>query len=433
MPKTADLRICVCGLGHLGTVTAAALSEHFTTVAYDPDPAVIAALRAGRAPISEPGLDDVLKAGAASKRLTFTDDAAALRDADLVWFTFETPVDENDVGDVDFVEVRIRALLPHVPNGALVLVSSQVPVGFTARCEAAFRKDRPADAVEFAYSPENLQLGRALDAFRKPERIVVGTRGEAARARLAPYLAPFSPRLEWMSIESAEMTKHALNSFLATSVAFINELSELCEKVGADPKEVERGLKSEPRVGAKAYLRPGSAFSGGTLARDVSYLIALGERANRPTRLFPAVLASNEAHKGWARRKLIELIGDVSGKTVAVWGLSYKPGTDSIRRSAAVELCRWLVASGARVQAFDPAVKSPPDGFDGKLRLCANAADALLQADALVAATEWPEFKLVPADAVTRMNAPVVVDAGGFLGATLGRVPRVRYAAVGAA
>lgn len=433
MTKSGGLRVSVFGLGHLGTVTAACMAEHFTTTACDPDPALIARLRAGRSPVSEPGLADALQVVRGVGQLSFSDDAsAALKDADLVWFTVETPVDENDAADVAFVEGRMRALLPHIPAKALVLISSQVPVGFTARCERAFREARPNDAVSFAYSPENLQLGRALDAFRRPQRIVVGARDEAAKGHLAPFLTPFCERLEWMSVESAEMTKHALNSFLAVSVAFINEVSELCERVGADPKEVERGLKSEPRIGPKAYLRPGPAFSGGTLARDVLFLIEIGERAGGPAPLFPAVLASNEAHKGWPRRKLAELVGSLAGKTVAVWGLSYKPGTNSIRRSAAVELCRWLAAQKARVQAFDPAVKALPNELKN-VRLCASAAEALSEADALVAATEWPEFAAVPAGALAGMRGKIIVDAGGFLGATLGRAPGVRYAAVGAA
>jgi UDPglucose 6-dehydrogenase len=433
MPRTDDLRVYVCGLGHLGTVTAACVAEHFTTVAYDPDPALISQLRSAHPPVSEPGLADLLKAGAAAGRLSFSDSASALKDADLVWFTFETPVDENDAADIAFVEKHMLALLAHLPEKALVLISSQVPVGFTARCEAAFRKERPQAAASFAYSPENLQLGRALEAFRQPQRIVAGVRDQAGQARLAPFLKPFSERLEWMTVESAEMTKHALNSFLAASVAFINELSELCERVGADPKEVERGLKSEARIGPKAYLRPGAAFSGGTLARDVNFLIAIGERASHPTVLFPAVLASNDAHKSWPQRKVLELLGDLSGKTVAVWGLSYKPGTDSIRRSGAIELCRWLTERRALVQAFDPAVKELPDDLKKKVRLCASAAEALSQADALITATEWPEFKKIPAEAVAGMRTKVVVDAGGFLGETLGRAPHVRYAAVGAA
>ena len=393
------MKVSVIGLGHLGTVTAACAAGHFDVTAYDCAPAAI----------SEPGLDEALRAGKASGRLSFKNGLAeAVKGADVIWFTHETPVGEDDVADVGFLEKRMKELLPFVPEGALVLISAQVPVGFTAWAEAAFKKLRPRAKAAFACSPENLQLGRALDAFRRPERIIVGVRDSAAYERLLPLLSPFCARLERMSPESAEMTKHALNAFLATSVVFINETARLCERVGADAKEVERGLKSEPRIGAKAYLRPGGAFSGGTLARDINYLVAVARKSKTPSTLFSAVLASNEAHKLRPRQQLMARLRSLKNKTVAVWGLSYKPGTNSIRRSAAIDLCRWLLKSGARVQAYDPAVRALPPALKA-VTLCDGAADALRGAHALVVAVEWPDFRVIP------VHTPVVVDPGGFL------------------
>lgn len=394
------MKIAVIGLGHLGTVTAACAAAHFDVAAYDSAPATI----------SEPGLDEALRAGQASGRLSYKKSLAdAVKGAEAIWFTYETPVDEEDKADVGFLEKRMKELLPLVPEGGLVLISSQVPVGFTAWSEAAFKKLRPKSKAAFACSPENLQLGRALDAFRRPERVIVGARDSATHERLTPLLSPFCARLERMSPESAEMTKHALNAFLATSVVFINETARLCERVGADAKEVERGLKSEPRIGAKAYLRPGGAFSGGTLARDINYLVAVAKRTKTPSSLFAAVFKSNEDQKLWPREQLKTRLLTLKGKTVAVWGLAYKPGTNSIRRSAAVELCGWLLKAGARVQAYDPAVRSLPPALKA-VTLCDGAADALRGADALVVAVEWPDFRAVP------VRTPVVVDAGGFLG-----------------
>ena len=415
------MKICVVGLGHLGMVTAACVSAHYETVACD----------AHAASIAEPGLDEALKSGKASGRLTFRASLPeAVTGADVIWFTYETPVGEDDVADVGFLRKRMRELLPLIPEGALVLISSQAPVGFTAEAGAAFRKLRPQAKVAFAYSPENLQLGRALESFRKPERIVVGARDAATHDRLAELLSPFCARVEKMSPESAEMTKHALNAFLATSVAFINEVAALCERVGADPQEVERGLKSEPRIGPRAYLRPGGAFSGGTLARDISYLIDIARKNKRTSRLFPAVLASNEEHKHWPRRNLKERLRTLKGKTIAVWGLAYKPGTDSLRRSASVELCRWLLKSGARVAAFDPVVRALPRDCKA-VKLCAGAELALANADALVVAVEWPDFRAVAPEALSAMRAPVIIDASGYLTSTLGRYPGARYVVVG--
>src|SRR5262249_19142379 len=231
----------------------------------------------------------------------------------------------------------------HLRDGAIVLVSSQLPVGSTARLAAM------APRLRFACSPENLRLGKAIEVFTKPDRVIVGVRDMETRILLAQLFAPITSQLEWMTIESAEMTKHAINAFLAVSVTFANELASVCERVGADAKEVERGLKTESRIGPKAYLAPGAAFAGGTLARDVAFLTELGARHGLVLPLLGGVRPSNDAHQQWARRRLEDRLGSLAGATVAVWGLTYKPGTDTLRRSAAIELCRSLAAAGATV------------------------------------------------------------------------------------
>lgn len=427
------MTVCVYGLWHLGSVTAACLAEHFQTVGCDPSAATVAELKKAISPISEPGLAELISAGLSAGRLRFTSDLrAAVEGADVVWVTFDTPVDDDDVADVDAVRSHVEAIFPFLKNGALLLTSSQVPVGFTGGLERAFQEKHPRRSVSFAYSPENLRLGKALDAFRKPERIVVGTRTERDRPRLAQLLATFSENIQWMSVESAEMTKHALNAFLATSVAFINELADLCERAGADAKEVERGLKSEPRIGAKAYLGPGSAFAGGTLARDVTFLSQIGQRQGVPTHLFSAVIASNNEHKAWARRRLVNLLGGVSGKRIAILGLTYKPGTDTLRRSSAIELCLWLASQRAEVRAYDPAIQQLPAEFKTAISLCESSQEALADADAVVLATEWAAFKkLCTDDLVKAMRTAVVLDPNRFLASELARDPRIRYSAVG--
>lgn len=427
------MNVCVFGLWHLGSVTAACLAGagHDVT-GLDPDPAVVAGLAAGCPPLFEPGLEELVREGLAGGRLRFTTEAAeALAGAEMVWVTDDTPVDDDDRADVDFVVERVAGLFPHLAAGALVLVSSQVPVGTTRRLEQAYAAAFPGGSASFAYSPENLRLGRAMQAFRDPDRVVAGVRRPADRERVARLLAPFTDRVEWMSVESAEMTKHALNAFLATSVAFINEVAALSEQVGADAKEVERGLKSEARIGPRAYLSPGAAFAGGTLARDVAFLTAIGAERAVPTPLLAGVRASNDAHKHWAQRRLQELVGPLAGRRVAVWGLTYKPGTDTLRRSLAVELCRWLLAQGARVQAHDPAVRALPAELAG-VALAGAPLAALEGAEALVVATEWPDYQAAGAEAVAAaMARPVVLDANRWLAASLGADARIRYFSVG--
>lgn len=428
-----SLRVAVCGLWHLGCVTAACVAEHFETVGYDPDAENIRRLSQGLPPILELGLPEALQAGVRSGRLSFTHSAAdALRNAQVAWITYDTPVNADDVADPEYVTCQLESFFPHLADGVLVLISSQLPVGSTACLEAAFRARHPDQSVVFAYSPENLRLGKALEIFRHPDRIVVGIRNEADRARLAELLTPFSSRLEWMSVESAEMTKHALNAFLAMSIAFSNEIAVLCERVGADAKEVERGLKSELRIGPRAYLSPGAAFAGGTLARDVLFLADIGRREGITLHLLPAVRDSNNEHKSWPRRKLREYLGELSGKTIAVLGLTYKPDTDTLRRSSAVELCQWLAGQGAQVRAHDPAVCELPPELRPDIELCGSAPETLRRADAVVIATEWPVFRYLTADdLVKEMNTPLVLDANSFFDPPMAADPRVQYVAVG--
>jgi UDPglucose 6-dehydrogenase len=287
--------------------------------------------------------------------------------------------------------------------------------------------------VTFAYSPENLRLGKAIAVFTNPDRVVAGVRPASDRDRITALFRPFTERIEWMSVESAEMTKHALNAFLAVSVTFANEIATLCERVGADAKEVERGLKSEARIGPKAYLAPGGAFAGGTLARDVAFLTHIGVTNERPTPLLSAVLTSNDAHRLWVRRTLERLLGVLDGRCVAVWGLTYKPGTDTLRRSESVALCMWLAEHGARVRAHDPAVVTLPDELAREVMLFRTPLEAARGASALVIATEWPEYASLSAENILGvMREPVVVDPNPFLAHNI-RGSHATYVAVGSA
>ncbi len=430
------MKICVLGLWHLGTVTAACLASGGHEVAgLDFDATTIEKLQAGQPPLFEPGLEDLVKRGLAEQRLRFTTTVAdAVAEADLVWVAYDTPVDEQDRADVDYVVERVTRLFPSLKDGALVLISSQMPVGSTRRLEQAYAAATTGRSVTFGYSPENLRLGKAISVFTQPDRVVVGVRAATDRAKVSAALQPFTDRIEWMSVESAEMTKHALNAFLATSVTFINEIAAVCEQVGADAKEVERGLKSEVRIGPKAYLGPGGAFAGGTLARDIAFLTQIGAAQQVPLHLIPGVRASNDEHKLWPRRRLQALLGDLNGQVIAVWGLTYKAGTDTLRRSSAVELCQWLAQQGAYVQAHDPAVKDLPAELIDVIHLQPTALAALAGAAALVIATEWPDYQALAAESILAALPPnpIVIDANRFLNKTLGGRPDVRYAAVGA-
>ena len=424
------MNITVFGLWHLGCVTAACTAAAGNrVVGLDLDATVIDDLRAGNSPISEPGLTELIASETQAGRLRFTTDIAdAVREAEVLWVAFDTPVNENDEADVDFVRRQLDRVGPSLKPGTIVLISSQVPAGFTRELQ----KSAWAKGLYFAYSPENLRLGKALDVFRHPERVVLGISDPSITPKLEQLFAPFTTNVVWMSVESAEMTKHAINAFLATSVTFANELARLCEVVGADAKEVERGLKSEGRIGPKAYLAPGVAFSGGTLARDLRFLTHFGRAHHVSTPLFDGVIAGNDTHKGWTREKIAGLLKGVTSPIVAVLGLTYKPGTDTLRRSASVELCRWMHAQGYRVQAHDPAITALPDDLQKVISLRQSPAEALHGADLAVVATEWPEFRSLSSnDFMSSMRRPAVIDPNWFLAQALAGDSRIRYVTTG--
>jgi UDPglucose 6-dehydrogenase len=385
-------------------------------------------LQAGQAPLLEPGLNELIRAGLATQKLSFTTDPqTACAAADILWLTCDTPVNEDDESDVEFVLGHLRRALPRLPPGALVLVSAQLPVGTCARLEKEFPQ------FHFACSPENLRLGKAIDAFEKAERAIVGIRNDAKKAPLEELFKPFAAQTIFMRTESAEMVKHALNSFLALSITFINEIARLCEHTGADAREVSLGLKSEARIGPKAYLGPGGPFAGGTLARDVVTLSKLAQAKGETISVIPAIKESNDLHRGWALRRLQARLGNLRGKKIAVLGLTYTTNTDTLRRSAAVELCRQLLAAGADVAAFDPAVKHLPAEL-AAVSLAADLPAALAGADAAAVCTEWPQFRLADWPAIIpQMRQPVFVDANRFLEKELKNIPGGELLSVGRA
>jgi UDPglucose 6-dehydrogenase len=422
------MNLTVLGLWHLGCVTAACCAKHFNVVGLDFDAANIAQLNSGKAPLLEPGLNELIVAGLTAGRLSFTTDAqAACAKADALWLTYDTPVNEQDESDVEFVLGNLRQALKYLPTGALVLISAQLPVGTCAKLEREYPQ------FHFACSPENLRLGKAIEAFEKAERAIVGIRTDARKALLEELFKPFAAQTFFMRSESAEMVKHALNSFLALSITFINEIARLCEHTGADAKEVSIGLKSEPRIGAKAYLGPGGPFAGGTLARDVVTLSKLAVANGETISVIPAIKQSNDLHRGWAFRRLQAALGDVRGRKIAVLGLTYTTNTDTLRRSAAVELCQQLLQAGAILTAHDPAVKALPAELSA-VTLTGDVASALTGVDAVAVCTEWIVFRQADwAKIIPQMRRPLFVDANRFLEKQLQPIAGVEHLSVGRA
>ena len=429
-------RIAVFGLWHLGCVTAASLAqESYHVCGLDTDRKVIEDLQAGNPPIFEPGLKELITAAQVAGYLKFTADyEEALREADVLWVTFDTPIDEEDKADVNFVHAQLDAAFDHIRTGTIVIISSQVPVGFTDSLRKRWLVRDAKRKIIYCVSPENLRLGKALQTFRPEDRIVVGIDGEEGRELVQTIMSKFCPRLEWMSVRSAEMTKHALNSFLAVSVAMTNEIARICERTGADAKQVERGLKSERRIGPRAYVAPGGPFAGGTLARDLRFLVQLGAVYKIQTPLLSGALSSNDLHKNWLRDVAIRLLKDVREPAqVAILGLTYKSGTDTLRRSEAVSLGFWLREHGARVIFHDPVVHHLPEDLADKFQLTDDLRKALTDSDLLVVLTDSPIYRkeVHPLLLAQTMRRRAVIDQSRFLAAQLENFPGIEYSTVG--
>ncbi len=427
------MNVTVVGLWHQGLVTAASLaSGGHSVLALAEDAAAAAEIEQGILPIDEPGLREALLEGMAAGRLRVSADVKVMSQTEIVWIAYDTPIDSHDRADVQWVIDRVIAVMPHVGRSSLVLISSQLPVGSTRRIESLYRERFPSGKATFAYTAENLRLGQALRSFQSPDRVVVGIRGEEQQSAITRLLAPFTERIEWMSVESAEMTKHALNSWLGTSVAFINEIAAICESMGADAMDVARGLMSDSRVGGRAYLRPGAAFAGGTLARDLAFLRELATERSLPVEIIPAVEQSNRLHRGWPKRQLARRFATLEGKTVAVLGLAYKPGTNALRQSDALDLCHWLAEQGAHVTAWDPRVRTLPADLADAVEMRDSPVQALRGASAVFISSALPELQTLSArDVQEQMVEPVILDPGRVLEAMLGDKPGIHYLTVG--
>jgi UDPglucose 6-dehydrogenase len=412
--------ITILGLWHQGIVAAAVFADlGFDVLAADPDAKTIASLCAGKAPIFEPGLDDLLQKGLASGRLRFTSDlAGAVRGRPNVWLMHDTPVDENDRPDTGVVFRAAEAVAPALAVDALVVVTAQVPVGTCDEIHKRLAAAAPHARARIAYIPENLRLGQAIERFRKPALPVMGSDDPAALDRLETLLAPLGVAWKRVGLRTAEMVKHALNAFLGVSICFANELGNLCDEVGANGFHVAEALRLEPRVGPKAMLLPGLGFSGGTLARDMQTLRGLGRRFGLETRLLDGAWEANARQNSLVVRKLSQALGPLRDQPVAVWGLTYKPGTSTLRRSAALAIVGDLVREGVRVTAHDPKADRVELAACSGFTFVEDPYAAVRNARGLVLLTAWPEYQTSDFERIRGLMAnPLILDTANALDA----------------
>lgn len=388
----------------------------YDVVAADSNSEHIAKLKQGHAQVFEPGLDSLLAKGIASGRLNFTTShTEAVRGAPYVFVMFDTPVDENDQSDLTDIFRTIESIAPAIAPGATILVTSQVPVGTCDELKKILRKAAPDSTATFAYSPENLRLGQAIERFMAPPLPVIGCDDAETFEQLLKIFRPLAPEWHRVSLRSAEMLKHALNAFLGLSICFANELGNICDAVGADGMRVGEMLRLEPRVGAKAMLLPGLGFSGGTLARDMQTLRGLGRRHHLETPLLDGAWTSNAEQNRLVVRKLKKALPKLEGARVTVFGLTYKADTSTLRRSAALQVIADLAAEGAIVSAHDPKADRDELSALKGFTFFDDPLDAVRDAEALVLMTPWAAYKTVDFQAIkARMAYPYVLDTAGL-------------------
>jgi UDPglucose 6-dehydrogenase len=410
--------VCVIGIWHLGAVTSACLADlGYTVVGVAKDPDKLEALNSGVPPLFEPGLQEMMARNIAAGRLTFTSDLAkGLRGASYALITYDTPVDDNDEVDLSAILAVAKELGSHLGSGATIVVSSQVPVGTCEEMAAMVRQANPSLDFGIACTPENLRLGQAIQRFKQPEMVVIGADSETTLQRVEQLLAPIEAPKVSVDLRTAEMTKHAINAFLATSISFANEIANLCDEVGADALKVAEALCLDSRIGPGAPLRPGLGFAGGTLARDLKVLRRVGAQHGYEVSLINAVLTVNERQNSMVVEKLRRVYGSLDGLNVGVLGLTYKAGTSTLRRSAALRIIRAIAGDGTVVKAHDPKADPEELRLHHGFTFCDDPYAVAKGSDALVLLTNWPQFRDLDFVRMrSLMRNPVLLDAQNML------------------
>lgn len=413
------MRVAMIGSGYVGLVSGACFADfgHVVTCV-DKDPQRIARLLRGEIPIFEPGLDDIVASNVQAHRLHFTTDLkAAVSDAEAVFIAVGTPPRNGDGhADLTYVYAAAREIAAALTGFTVIVTKSTVPVGTGDEIERIMREARPDAQFAVASNPEFLREGAAILDFKRPDRVVIGL-DEAqgpARAAMEELYRPLDLNQQpivFTSRRTSELIKYAANAFLATKITFINEMADLCEKLGADVQDVARGMGLDNRIGSK-FLRAGPGYGGSCFPKDTMALIRMAQEAGAPTRIVESVAAANEARKRRMTEKVLDACdGSVKGKTIAVLGLAFKPNTDDMRDAASLTIIPMLQSLGAKVRAFDPEAMTQARPLLPQTEFCDDPYSCLSGADALIILTEWDAFRALDLGRVKALlAAPLVVD-----------------------
>ncbi|MBZ0088043.1 MAG: UDP-glucose/GDP-mannose dehydrogenase family protein [Thermomonas sp.] len=448
------MRVCIFGTGYVGLVTGTCLAEvGHEVLCIDVDAAKVEALNRGVVPIFEPGLAPMVASNRAEGRLRFSTDASAgIAHGEILFIAVGTPPDEDGSADLKYVLAVAATIGQHLQRPAVVVDKSTVPVGTADKVAAKIAEALAARGARIAFdvvsNPEFLKEGAAVEDCLRPDRIVIGTDSSAALETMKRLYAPFNrnhERIVAMDVRSAELTKYAANAMLATKISFMNEISRIAEEVGADVELVRKGIGSDPRIGWR-FIYPGAGYGGSCFPKDVQALAKTALQHGVRTRLLDAVEAVNDAQKSHLFELMVRHYGSVSairGKTIALWGLAFKPDTDDMREASSQRLLDQLWDAGARVRAFDPEALGEAKRIYGEradLALCGSSAETLEAADTLVVITEWKQFrspdfaalKQSLTDAVLfdgrNLYEPAEVEAAGLAYYGIGRGRSVRRA-----
>jgi len=409
------LKIGVVGTGYVGLVVGTCLAETGNNVTcVDNDEAKVEALRRGEVPIYEPGLGEMIPRNVAEERLSFTSDLkAAVEASDIIFIAVGTPQDRDGSADMRFVLQVAEAVARHMNGHKIVVTKSTVPVGTARRIKATISRISP-HPVSVVSNPEFLKEGTAVDDFLRPDRVVIGTDDPEVERVMKLLYAPFvrtgNPILA-MDHASAEMTKYAANAMLATRISFMNEVANLCDRLGADVQQVRLGIGTDSRIGS-SFLFPGIGYGGSCFPKDVKALVRMGAEADCQMRVVSAVDQANEAQKTILLPRIEALLGKLEGRVVAIWGLAFKPRTDDMRESPSLTLIEALLERGAVVRAYDSKAGGVARRLLGdRVAFCKRSYEALEGAEALVVATEWNEFREPDfARMKTLMRRPAIFD-----------------------
>jgi UDPglucose 6-dehydrogenase len=432
------MKICMVGAGYVGLVSAACFSEFgWAVTCVDKDEARVAQLERGKIPIYEPGLEDLVMRNAAAGRLTFsTALGPAVREADAVLLAVGTPMRRGDGhADLSYIFAAVEELAPHLEGFTVLVTKSTVPVGTSRQIEARVKKIRPDADFAVCSNPEFLREGSALRDFMHPDRVLVGCDDDRARELMQRLYKPLALRrapLIFTGRESAELAKYAANSFLAMKISFINEISDLCEHVGADVQEVAEAIGRDRRIGEK-FLHPGPGYGGSCFPKDVSALIRTGRENRSPLTLIETVNHINEERKiDMATRVVRAAGGSVREKTISVLGVTFKPNTDDMREAPSLTIIPILLGEGARIRVYDPQGRRNGAALLPDVAWCASALEAAAGADIVLVLTEWNELRAVDLEGLARMmRGDLLVDTRNVFRPEEARSAGLRYIGIG--